>query len=833
MAQGDVGVRVGADTTGLQAGMIQAAVVTEAQMKKIAQMVKAANDETARLGKTSQTAASQVRAAHESIADGAKKVESAHAGVNRELLVLAHEMSQGNYSRFGGSLLVLAERTNFLSFALSGTGALISAVGAAVLGTAALVAMGAIEQDKFNKALQLTGNYAAITEAQVRSLAEAQSKQTGQTVGASRESIQAIAGTGLFGPQEVAAAARAMGDYQRLTHSTSEDAVKEFAAIQNGVAKWAEETNKSVHFLTSAEFEHIKSLEGSGSKQQAAVEALSLYAQTIESRALPQVGALSNAFHGAADSASFLSEAIKNLGRGTTSEDVIGGLQRDIDVLQSQRGAPGATSRYQSAIDAHIASIQEQQRQLRQLGFRESERAGAASANAGLQQAAIESDKYIDSVLKSAKALSQRTEELKKWDAEVAKRAAAGNPLSAQEVAAGRAEINKRFQDQGVITAANEYANLMASVKAFNATTDEEVSRMAKLTDGQKFSIQAHEELTKAGKKLSDQQRSVITSAIDEAAAHRTVADMLLAAQKASIARVIADTADQEQQRKSVEGVIQAGNDQANAILRQSQMIGRSADEVLKVQELAKFDDLVGKALLGANGDTVKEINQVAAVIHGNLVAAINAAKATQDEWNASFDNGWHKAAEDFARQAANSAAFGEKMFVDATNGMTDALAKFAETGKLSFKGLIDTMISDLIRFEIQQQEAKFFGGAKGSGGSAALGLLGSFGGASSGATGSFADLFSGEFGGGFYANGLDYVPYDGFPAVLHEGERVTSRQDAAVERSSRGTPKIDMSGMHFTFGAGVNAPEVAQAVRTGMAQVKGEIFRAFATGRV
>ena len=162
MTDGVVEARVVADTSGLQAGMVQAAVVTEAQMKKIAQMVNAANAATANLGRTSQKAANDASAAYSSIAEGAKKVEGAHAGVNRELLVLAHEMSQGNYSRFGGSLLVLAERTNFLSFALSGTGALVSAVGAAVLGAAALMAMGAIEADKFAKALQLTGNYAQI-----------------------------------------------------------------------------------------------------------------------------------------------------------------------------------------------------------------------------------------------------------------------------------------------------------------------------------------------------------------------------------------------------------------------------------------------------------------------------------------------------------------------------------------------------------------------------------------------------------------------------------------------------------------------------------------------
>lgn len=81
------------------------------------------------------------------------------------------------------------------------------------------------------------------------------------------------------------------------------------------------------------------------------------------------------------------------------------------------------------------------------------------------------------------------------------------------------------------------------------------------------------------------------------------------------------------------------------------------------------------------------------------------------------------------------------------------------------------------------------------------------------------------------HANGLDYVPYDGYPAILHEGERVTSRQDAAVERRGGHTINIDQSGM--SFGAGVSAPEVAQAIKTSNAQLKADIARSFKTGRM
>jgi lambda family phage tail tape measure protein len=769
MSQGDVEARVVADTSGLQAGMTQAAVVTEAQMKRIAQYVKAANDQTANLGRTTQKAANDVAAAHSSIAAGAKKVEGAHAGVNRELLVLAHEMSQGNYSKFGGSLLVLAERTNFLSFALSGTGALISGVGAAVLGTAALMAMGAIEADKFAKALQLTGNFAAVTEESIKGLAEAQAKQTGQTAGGARGSAEAAAGSGLFGPGELAAVSRAMGDYQHLTRATADEALKNFASIRDGVAKWAEEQNKSVHFLTSAEYEHIKALEESGQKEAAAVEALNAYSGAIETRGEPAVGSLARAWHAVADWSSRASQSIMDVGRPTEALSAsIAAIDRQMALVRQAN-----TARPQDAAE-YLANLAAARTELERQQFRANERRSGASTAAAAHQDAIEADKYIDSVLKGAKALSQRTEELKKWDAAVAKRAADGNPLSQKDIDAGRAKINKDFEDHGAVTAANEYANLMATVKAFNDETDQQVLAQRKLTDAEMFSIRAHEQLTKSGRALTAQKREEISAAIDAAAAHRKEAEILA-----------------------------------------------------KVHELNSPQSAFRSSELGDNESVMKAYRDAQLATD-----AIRHAKIAQQEFNDSASKGYEKASRAFMQQANNNAAFAEQVFTDATNGMTDALVQFAMTGKLSFKSLIDNMISDLIRFQIQKQEAKLLGGALDwGGGDSLLKYLGSLGSdSSSGATGTFGSLFSGEFGGGYYANGLDYVPYDGFPAILHEGERVTSRQDAAVERSGARGANVVVKMGPMSFGAGVDASGVSQAVKTGMAQVKGEIYRQLST---
>lgn len=93
--------------------------------------------------------------------------------------------------------------------------------------------------------------------------------------------------------------------------------------------------------------------------------------------------------------------------------------------------------------------------------------------------------------------------------------------------------------------------------------------------------------------------------------------------------------------------------------------------------------------------------------------------------------------------EAKRVAAYGDA-FKNVFNGMADAIVEFAKTGKLSFGDLINTMISDLIRFEMRTQMMKIY---EGFGGSA--GII-------SGITKAFGYADGGAFSGGVqkFANG-------------------------------------------------------------------------------
>jgi lambda family phage tail tape measure protein len=665
MAQ-ELEARLVANTTGFQAGMRDAATVAERETKKIQQYAK----DVAKYLKQQEEAAKAAAApqAYRQMAENAEKVRHSSAGVNRELLVLAHEMSQGNYSRFGGSLMVLAERTNALEFAMSGAGAALLGVGAAVVGIAAAFAAGAIESEKFGKALKLTGNYAAATEESISELAKAQHAATGQGIAGARSSVEAVAGSGLFGPAAVASVARAMGDYQKLTDESAEDALKMFAKLQDGVAKWAAEQNHQMHFLTLGQFEHIKALEDAGKKEEAMIETVKALSSALESRGTPALGYFARAWDAVKDAAGSAIDSMKDWGRPV--DPLVAGIakvdQQMALVRQANTANPGA------AADTLAALAAERTRLSQQL-FRADEHRTDAAASAAAAAAAID-----------------KAEKRKKVEIPFAK------PESAEE----SFRLQELQQEQSVMEALHQ-ANL---------------------------------------KDLEDKNKQFEILA--------NIRDL--------------DTAGETFRQQEL-----AQQEQVNAALREQQQIQ-------------------------------DEINR-------------------QAEHNASFTNGISDAMNDYVKNAENAAKSGREFFDDAARGMTDSIVQFAETGKLSFKGLVSSMINDLIKFQAEQAISGLFkAGSNGLG--AAMNVAGT-------AFANAIDFFP------TFANGLDYVPYDGFPAVLHEGESVVRKQDAALARSGGHGSVVDASIGNISVGQGVSRAEVFAAVSQAQAQTEARMRRLMRTG--
>lgn len=303
---GELGVRVGADITDFTSAMDRTAQIAQTSMARVEQanrIAQAASDRFVRslqtqidtFGKTEAEimryranllgaseaanplierleAMSAAAGGHAGSVRGATaathEFSLASAQAKREIVVLAHELSQGNFSRFGGSIMVLANSTGFAAKLFSP----LSLGIIATVGALALVAEKAYEQHEAWVAL---GN--AI-------------KSTGGYIGKTQEDLDAMskrlvsAGAGLKDAQDIVAglvaSGRVSGDMlnqfgqaalnmSRDTGKSIEDVAKELAGIADGALKWAEEYQKAHHVFTAENIAMIAELDKQGRQADA------------------------------------------------------------------------------------------------------------------------------------------------------------------------------------------------------------------------------------------------------------------------------------------------------------------------------------------------------------------------------------------------------------------------------------------------------------------------------------------------------------------------------------------------------------------------------------
>jgi len=147
------------------------------------------------------------------------------------------------------------------------------------------------------------------------------------------------------------------------------------------------------------------------------------------------------------------------------------------------------------------------------------------------------------------------------------------------------------------------------------------------------------------------------------------------------------------------------------------------------------------------------------------------------DKNNSSWEYGAKVSMRNYLDEISNVAKQSESLFTKAFKGMEDALVNFVKTGKLDFASLTDSIISDLMRMQIQksimQPIAGAFDAAGGLGGIFS-GLFGSGTSASPSSTGATASTWTSTSMPMLpsFAVGTDYVPHD-MIAQIHKGERI------------------------------------------------------------
>ena len=215
-------------------------------------------------------------------------------------------------------------------------------------------------------------------------------------------------------------------------------------------------------------------------------------------------------------------------------------------------------------------------------------------------------------------------------------------------------------------------------------------------------------------------------------------------------------------------------NDYTRAMQKQTeaesfriQLVGLSAheQELLNIQHKADIDlqqklAEETKKLGPLTEDTQSRMTKATQDATDKMIASANARYDAERKWS----TGAKIAIDSYLDTVTNAAAQMGNLVTKAFKGMEDALVNFTMTGKLDFKSLANSIISDMVRMQIQANITKPL---------AAMGgdfLKGLFSG-DSGLPGNATTGIQGLNYPGF-ATGTDYVPHD-MLAYIHQGEAI------------------------------------------------------------
>lgn len=700
-------------------------------------------------------------------------------------------------------------------FTLTNVAAASAAVGVGVL---AFEFYRASERaDEFMRAMTATGGAAGLTQDQARaSASRIAARVPGVTQGDASGAVNAAIGTGSFDPANIESIGEAIARTAQQTGQSADEIAKSYSKMADGLAKWAREHDKATNFITAAQYAQITALEESGQKSEAVgviIDALNARLEeqgrkvSFLSKIWPLLLPSLDGLRGAANAAG---QAIEDAINPTTAKRIA-----DAEAELRRLGTPSALkdSPIARQNQERIAQKRQEIDALREVQRLEAQAAGAKADSVAADRAAKDaldlSNKFKE-VASSADAAAKKVAEYRKANETLRKTNPALAPSKEEED-----RVIKQFMARNKPATNNDraaYDNLIAGIRAYRQETELMSDSGRKLDEWERWAIERRRELDRITKGMTSAEREKAAADIQAEANARAVAAAEIARTKAIIERANAEVAAQERKDEARARFNATGSSVVRDIDRQTTEIGMTDEQRMRTGVQRRlFDQLLTD--MAAVGDDTQAQEDLWAQYTAELdraEAALRRFTEASKAYAADGSNGTREAGRKFIDEANDQAKYAERMVTGSLQRAEDAFINFAKTGKLSLSGLFSFMAEEYLRQTIRMMMVKTMFDSTGN-------FL------------SIGNIFSnvGSMFAGSHASGLDYVPYDGYPAILHKGERVQTAVEASSGRSSAGRAMhFDFSGQTISVGAGVSRAEVAAIVQRSNAETEMRIRR-------
>lgn len=265
----------------------------------------------------------------ETLNESTKKLDLNTKGARRSIASMFKQLANGNFASAGNSLLTIGNMTGRLPPLFSATTLSVGVFIATFYKMSQVISTIISDQERFNRALISTGNYAGATAGGL----EAMSQRIGKinhNYSETRGVIAELTSEGRLSAKSIENIATASAYMAQVTGKSAQDAVQSFKGIENSVTSWAVESNKQYHFLDLATYQRISALEEQGRTEEAIAIATDKYASEMEvsaNKMKEQLNWLEDAWRRFKNGVSVLGNELKkelkfDLGLSSLEEDI-------------------------------------------------------------------------------------------------------------------------------------------------------------------------------------------------------------------------------------------------------------------------------------------------------------------------------------------------------------------------------------------------------------------------------------------------------------------------------------------------------------------------------
>lgn len=736
---------------------------------------------TQQLG-TMQVSAAQTAAALRQVpAQFTDIVVSLQAG-QQPLTVLLQQGGQLK-DMFGGTVPALRAMTGYVVGLISPLTLIAGAVAA--LGVAYY--QGSEEQDKFNKSIVMSGNLAGVTSSKLAEMAKSLSGK-GYSQSGAADVLSQLVETGKVGEQQLERFAAVAMDLEKRAGIPIAKTVESMAALGKEPVQASMRLNEQYGYLTTATLAQIKAAEDEGRASDAAAKAQQAWADAMAGRTkelTSNLGYIQRAWEGIKSAASSAWNAMLNVGRPETEDDVLARLRKQLETRKAQSPTVGNDAAWQ----AGNAKLETQIANLEKALANKNGSATQAAANQAVQNAgnaALSAVQKVNDMGKTkaeqaSDAIDEYRRNIDKLRASLAittdpkDRQALNDLLDPARIKAGEAALRKKFEDKG---AGRGAASIQAADRRLDLSELQNAMRQEQAMLGQQ---QQQLELARSAGLISledyyRQKRELIqkNAGLDEAGTQQQIdrleQEKTKGADALNVQKQIVDLRGKLAVRQiQTQNELSAVDQQAAQAARQHaasiQQLGTAYEAyVTQLQRRADLE-VEGQSMGDRRRGHVQGLNSIRENYQAQLTqlddqkgmapvwtpeneeyykakrASLVRQLADEERiYNDTYDRisesqsnwitGAMRATENYLDSTRDVAGQTQNLWMTAFQGAEGVLRNFVKTGKVEVKDLFSTIVSEFV----VMQGRLMMGNALGGSGGGLLGFLGGMLGAKSSA---------------------------------------------------------------------------------------------------